>query len=287
MSSYEYIIFDKPEDGIGRITLNRPDQLNAMNRGLISEVYQAAAEAAEDDDVAVLIYRGNGKAFCAGRDFKEVAKFEMESHDGTQSWRKGVWSGWGQETWLYPKATIAQVHGYALGGGEWLSAFCDVTVASDDAILGFPEGRWGLLSGGFHHWNWLIGPKRTKEYILTGRNLTAAQALEAGLVNHVVTRDKLEETVFGIARDIVANERRTPGFVEANKTAINENQVGLTRAALEFSSVPTIGRMGFNRAVGKLQESSAAFQQAFNRAIAEKGMGAGLDLMHKGNVSKV
>jgi len=285
-TEYESIIYDTPEEGIARITLNRPDQSNAMSRGLISEVYHAAHFAADDDDIAVIIYRGNGKSFCAGRDFKEVAKFEKENHDGTASWRNGVWSGWGQETWLSPKATIAQVHGYALGGGEWLAAFCDITVASDDAILGFPEGRWGILSGGWHHWNWLIGPKQVKEYILTGRNLTATEAYEAGLVNHVVTRDELEEKVMGIARDIVANERRTPGFVESNKGAINATQRGLTNAALRFSAVPTLGGMKLQQAERQLAESTAAFQAEFQRTVADEGMAAGLALMHKGNESR-
>jgi enoyl-CoA hydratase/carnithine racemase len=280
--TYEFIVYDKPQDGVARITLNRPEARNAMNLGLIHEVYAAADDAAADDDIAVLIYRGAGPAFCAGRDFKEVAKFEMEHHDGTQSWRK-TWHGWGLHTFIYPKATIAQVHGFALGGGEFLAAFCDITVASEDAVFGFPEGRWGLLSGDHHHWNWLIGPKMTKEYILSGRNLTAAEALQGGLVNHVVPRDLLETTTLGIAQDIVANERRAPGFVRVNKGAINANHLELMEAALNFSVHRQEGRP---LEVG-LRESSEKFQVEFQRTIAEEGMQAGLALMHKGNTSRV
>lgn len=287
MTDYQFIVYDKPQDGVARITLDRPESLNAMNRGLIHEVYVAAAEAAADDDVVVLLYRGAGRAFCVGRDFKEVAKYEQEHHDGTRSWRSDAstytpWRGWGLETWLYPKATIAQVHGYALGGGEWLAAYCDITIASEDAVFGFPEGRWGGLIGGRHHWNWLIGPKLTKEYLLTDRNMSAADALQAGLVNHVVPRDKLESTALGIAQDIVANERRVPGFVRANKGAINTNHLELMNAALQFSP---LGQQ-MNRSGEILAENAAKFQAEFQKTIAEKGMHAGLELMHKGNTSK-
>lgn len=281
--SYECIEYDKPADGVARITLNRPESLNAMNLALVRDVYAAADEAAADEDVAVLIYRGAGKAFCVGRDFKEVAEFEKKHHDGTQSWRGSGWFGWGTQTLLYPKATIAQVHGYALGGGEWLAAYCDITIASEDATFGFPEGRWGVLSGVFHHWNWLIGPKLTKEYILTGRNMSAAEALHGGLINHVVPRDQLEATTLGIAQDIVANERRTPGFVQANKGGINANHLELLMAALNFSPYRQVG----GPVEVKLKESSARFQEEFQKTIAEKGMREGLELMHKGNTSRV
>lgn len=280
--AYKFIVYDKPEDGVARITLNRPESLNAMNRGLISEVYEGAEEAAADDDVAVLVYRGEGRAFCVGRDFKEVAKFEMEHHDGTLKWREH-WKGWGLQTWLYPKATIAQVHGYALGGGEWLAAYCDITVASEDATFGFPEGRWGLLTGGTHHWNWLVGPKDTKKFILTGRNMSAMEALRRGLVNDVVPREKLEETVLGIARDIVANERRAPGFVQANKGAINRNHLDIMKAAIEFSPIGT----QMHQVDNVLRANSAKFQDKFEKTVAEQGMQAGLALMHQGHTSRV
>jgi enoyl-CoA hydratase/carnithine racemase len=276
---YKFITYDKPESGVARITLNRPESLNAMNNGLIADVYAAAEEAKADSDVVVLIYRGAGRAFCVGRDFKEVAEYEQQHHDGTQTWR-AEWHGWGHITWFYPKATISQVHGYALGGGEWLAAFSDVTVASEDAVFGFPEGRWGILSGGFHHWNWLIGPKMTKEYILTGRNLSAQEALQSGLVNHVVPRDELEATTLGIARDIVANERRTPGFVEANKGAINGNHLEFLRAAQSFSP------LGSRKAEAKLRVTAAKFADEFHKTIAEKGMRDGLNKMHEGNTSR-
>jgi enoyl-CoA hydratase/carnithine racemase len=284
---YEFIVYDKPAEGVARITLNRPESMNAMNQGLIADVYDAADEAANDEDIAVLIYRGEGRAFCAGRDFKEVARFEQEKHDGTVSWRKNTagrrdWRGWGLQTWLFPKATIAQVHGPALGGGEWLAAYCDITVASEDATLGFPEGRWGILSGGFHHWNWLIGPKATKKYILTGRNISAVDALRLGLVQDVVPRAELEGTVLGIAQDIVANERRAPGFVRANKGAINRNHADLMKAALEFSPIGT----QMHGVDDTLRANSAKFHEEFQKTIAEKGMHAGLELMHRGHTSR-
>ena len=162
--SDEQIIYDKPEEGIARITLNRAEALNALTLPMLDEIHAAAAEAAEDSDVAVLIYRGMGRAFCVGRDFKYSGELQTEDPEGWFAWRRR-YRDFGPQTWTHPKATIAQVQGYALGGGHSIAAGCDITIASEDARFGYPEQRYGQLAGEWHVWNWIMGPKKTKEYV--------------------------------------------------------------------------------------------------------------------------
>jgi naphthoate synthase len=279
--AYEFVIYDKPEDGIARITLNRPESLNAMNRGLIRDVYAAADEAAADESVVVLIYRGAGRAFCSGHDFKESGNLGITDAE----WRKGHWNGWGLYTWLYPKATIAEVHGYAVGGGEFLAEFCDITIASEDAKFGHPEMRFwsGSGAGNWIPWNQLIGPKRTKEYWLTGRLISANDAMVAGLVNHVVPRAELEGTTLDLARDIVKIERTQPGYVEANKGQINARHPEMAMAALQHSF------HGFRRhaAEDKLKQSSAGAKDKFFKEVDEKGFHATVERRHAGYSSRL
>jgi enoyl-CoA hydratase/carnithine racemase len=223
---YEFLIFDRPADGIARITLNRPEVLNAIHLPLWDEIRRASQDAADDDDVAVLIYRGAGRAFCVGRDMKYAAKLQAEDPEGWLAWRRR-YRGFGPQTWTHPKATIAQVQGHALGGGHDLAISSDITVVAQGAQLGYPEARYGLLMGGRHVWNWLAGPKKTKEYVFTGRTITGEEAVTWGLANQVVAPDDLDDTVMAIANDIVAIERRNPGYVRVNKFQINQQHLQL------------------------------------------------------------
>jgi enoyl-CoA hydratase/carnithine racemase len=262
--AYENIIYDKPEDGIARITLNRPKSLNAMTAGLIADVYDAASDAIADDDVVVVIYRGEGRAFCAGKDWKENSAL------GDAEWRKN-WHGWSLHTWLSPKLSLASVQGYAIGGGEYLAALCDITIVADDAKFGHPQTRiYGSL-GGAHHWNYLVGPKKTKEKILTGGFFSGAEAVMAGLANQVVPLEELDETTMKIARDIVQSERNNPGFVEATKKEINADNPELLIAALQHSI------MGTHRAEAKLAKRQRESADEFREAVSEEGFKQGLE----------
>jgi enoyl-CoA hydratase/carnithine racemase len=275
--AYEQLIYEIPEDGVARITFDRPDQLNAMSTDLIREIHEAADEAATDRDIAVLIYRGAGKAFSVGRDFKESAKLQTESSEGWYAFRRRH-SGFSKESWLYPKATIAAVHGYALGIGNNLALGCDITLASEDARFGLPEARYGLLHGGSSIWNWLMGPKRTKEYMFTGRNISAQDAYDFGLVNHVVPNDKLEEETLLMARDIVQIERRNPGYIFLNKAQINERH-GDMMIHCASCSPDIVGRAGLEAA---FREQTMKSQVAFYEDVAARGISAALDRMHSG-----
>jgi enoyl-CoA hydratase/carnithine racemase len=269
-AGYRFLIYDRPQDGIARITLNRPEVLNAVNVGLLEEIYAAAGAAAEDQSVAVLIYRGAGRAFCVGRDFKESGELQTRDPEGWMSWRRR-YKDFGPQTWLHPKATIAQVHGYALGGGQNLAISCDITLASEEARFGYPEARFGTLAGSRHLWNDLIGPKKTKEYLFTGRQFDAQEALRIGLVNQVLPAAQLEEAVLSMASDIVAIERRHPGYVRSNKFEVNRRHPDI----LVHSSVnPEVAAsIGFET---DFIAHTRAAQEGFFREVAEKGVEAGV-----------
>lgn len=277
--SYEFLIYDIPEDGIARITLNRPESLNALNTKLIMEIYAAAEEAAQDPQIVALIYRGAGRSFCAGRDFKHSAELQKSDPDGWFAWRKRM-KGTGPQTWTHPKATLAQVQGYALGGGHNLAVSCDITIAASDARFGYPEARYGQLGGKSHVWNWMIGPKKTKEYLFTGRNMGAEEALRIGLVNHVVPIEKLDETTMALARDIVQIERRNPGYIQINKMEINLRHPELM---LHTNINPNVSAsQGWTTDfITRVKKS----QEKFYAAVADKGIHEALDNMHSGFTS--
>jgi enoyl-CoA hydratase/carnithine racemase len=277
--AYQSVIYDSPEPGIARITLNRPESLNAITIPMLHELYAAADEAAADPGIAVLIYRGAGRSFCAGRDFKHSAELQ-QTEEGWFAWRR-AFRGFGRQTWLHPKATIAQVHGHALGNGQSLAGMCDLTIASTDARFGYPEARYGAMSGQFHIWNHLIGPKRTKEYLFTGRSFTAEEAVVYGFVNRAVPPAELEETVLSLARDIVAIERKNPGYIRANKALINDQHPDLRwRTAINEEIVEA------NAFLTQYTMDYVRSQEAFYRTVAEQGMKAALSQLHAGFVSR-
>ena len=271
--AYDTIIYDKPEEGVARITLNRPEARNAMSVHMIEELKDAAKDAAEDESIGVLVYRGNGPSFSAGRDFKDGASMKQAS--GRSKTVLGN-DGLGPVTWHHPKCTIAQVQGYALGGGDLLASGCDITIASDEAKFGFPEARWGAPAGrnGGWFWNWLIGPKKTKEYMLSGRNFTAEEAYHMGLINQVVPLAKLEETVMSLAHDIAQMHKTYPGVIQTNKALINNQHPELDR----FFD----GRLWANWMFATEYGAQSGGRSKFDELVAEKGVRGGIQSMHKG-----
>jgi enoyl-CoA hydratase len=278
--SYEHIVYDIPIDGVARITLNRPEVLNAHHLPMLEEIYAAADAAEKDNDIAVLVYRGEGRAFCAGRDFKYSGQLQADDPDGWFAWRTR-YKGFGDYTWQYPKATISQVHGYALGGGHNLAVACDITIAATDAKFGYPEARYGIMSGGRHVWNWLMGPKKTKEYLFTGRLFGAEEAMQFGLINQVVAREELEDVVIGMAKDIVAIERKHPGYIRVNKFLINQRHLDLLHSTAMNPDV--LEAIPHETAFVSNAKRS---QEDFFQTVADEGMQVALDALHSDHVSQ-
>jgi enoyl-CoA hydratase len=201
--AYETILYETVEAGIVRLTLNRPEKLNAMSPRLLGELDAALDEFERDPGASVLLIRGAGRAFCAGYDLTAGGDHGPTPYTITEDrWamRKLV-ERW-QRLWRLPKPTIAQVHGYCLAGATELAGHCDLVFASEDARFGHPAGRTLGVIPTLSLWPYLIGMRRTKEFLFTGDSMTAAQALDYGLVNRVVPREQLDDEVLAYARRV-------------------------------------------------------------------------------------
>ena len=182
------------EGSIRLLTLNRPEKLNAINDALSHALKSAIKEAASDDNVSVILLTGAGRAFSAGADLKEAAS------NGRRPQREALNSAI-NSTSVYnaliacDKPVIAAVNGYALGAGSAIAVSCDLVLASDDAIFGYPELKHGLAATAVSPTLVAqLGRKHATELLLLAENLPAARAAEIGLINRVVPKDELMTT---------------------------------------------------------------------------------------------
>ena len=193
------------ENKIALVTLNRPTKLNALNKDTLAELHAAFSDLEKDDTVQVIILTGSGeKAFVAGADIAEFANFSAQ--EGTQLAAEGHQKVFDHIENL-KKPVIAAVNGFALGGGLELAMACHFRVASENAKMGLPEVTLGLIPGygGTQRLPQLVGKGRAMEMILTATMITAAEAKEYGLVNHVVPQAELIEFCQGLAQKIIKN----------------------------------------------------------------------------------
>jgi enoyl-CoA hydratase/carnithine racemase len=202
---------------VARLTLNRPERVNALNRTVLEEIGAALDQAENDTDVRVLIVRGAGAAFSSGFDLKE----QMERPpQGVDQWRPVLRQDFDtvMRFWHFPRPTIAAVRGPCLAGACELALACDLTIAADDAFFGEPELKFGagivamVLP-------WIVGPKLAKEIILTGDDrIPATRAREIGMINRVVPAAELDAAALALAQHIAAID---PDLVKQTKRAIN------------------------------------------------------------------
>lgn len=216
--SSETLIYEKEdfeEGSMVTITMNKPETLNALNIEFSREIDDAFTEVEHDDDVKVVVIKGAGKAFSAGYDLGRVyfvygggtGKAEDESRRPSQRARL-AYDRWRSESlrkiFLLDKITIAQVHGYCIGGGLYMSLCCDMTIAAEDAKIGHSEQRLGF-AGTMYVFPIevaLIGQKRARELLLTGKLIDGTEAERIGLVNQVVPADQLETETRKLARSM-------------------------------------------------------------------------------------
>ena len=240
---------------IRRLTLNRPDKLNALNQELTDSLSVALGEAAESDEVRVVVLAGSGRSFCAGYDLEEGSSTERAAilKSLTHSLERLL------EVFDHPKPVVAEVQGHCLAGGCDLMMMCDLALASDDAVFGQPEIRFGSTVVA-HVMPWLIGARRAKELILTGTEIDAIEAERIGLVNRVVPRDQLGDETTRLARELAVVD---PVAMRLTKRAIN----GSWEAA------------GFRQALQEGVEIGAEIESArvpereeFERIATERGL---------------
>jgi enoyl-CoA hydratase len=214
--SSETLIYEKEdfeEGSMVTLTMNKPETLNALNIEFSREIDEALTKVEQDDDVKVVVIKGAGKAFSAGYDLGRVyfvygggsGKPEDKSRRPSQRSRL-AYDRWRSESlrkiFLLDKITIAQVHGYCIGGGLYMSLCCDMTIAAEDARIGHSEQRLGF-SGAMYVFPIevaLIGQKRARELLLTGKLIDGKEAERIGLVNQVVPADQLEAETRKLAR---------------------------------------------------------------------------------------
>lgn len=195
------ILLEKEED-IALVKINRPSALNAINREVLNELINVFQELAEDENIKVIILSGEGKAFAAGADIKEMInmsptearKFSETGHALMETMEK------------LGKPIIAAVNGFALGGGMEIAMACDFIFASENAKLGQPEINLGVIPGfgGTQRLSRLIGKARAKQLIFTGEMISAQEAKELGIVNKVFPSDELLTEVKKVAAQIAS-----------------------------------------------------------------------------------
>lgn len=217
--SYKNILIEK-EQTIATITINRPEKLNALNKLTIQELHHAFSELEQNQDTRAIILTGSGeKAFVAGADIAEFARFSVE--EGVQLAAQGQDSLFNfVENLRVP--VIAAINGFALGGGLELAMACHIRVASDVARMGLPEVSLGIIPGygGTQRLPQLTGKGRALEMILTAEMVTADEAYRTGLVNHVVGQEELLAYCNEIAQKIIKN---SPAAIGMAINAINAN----------------------------------------------------------------
>src|SRR3712207_3726111 len=210
--TYENILVERlgTEDRLARITLNRPDKLNALSPELLADFEHALRTAEEDPSVRVVIVRGAGRSFSAGYDLVTPRR-QSEYRAAAQGERRSVWrtrtnmvrvSDLYLYFWNMAKVTISQVHGYCIAGGCELAMMADLVIAADDARLGHPGTRGLGTSRTAAFWPVIIGMRRSKELLYTGDNVTGAEAAAMGMVNRAVPADQLDDTVIAMAERI-------------------------------------------------------------------------------------
>ena len=189
--------------GIAEVVLNRPERNNAYNGAMIAELINSFTSLYNNNDVKVVLIKGNGKHFQGGADLewlKEIGKLNKEENievsRRTASAIKGLTE--------FPKPTIAMIHGGCFGGGTGIAAAADIVVASEDAIFSIAEARWGVMAGIIiPHLNASIGVRNVRRYALTCERFDANEAKNIGLVHQICKTGELNNTVKPIIESLL------------------------------------------------------------------------------------
>jgi len=233
MSDFESILYETPAEHVARIVLNRPDTRNAQDTRLLYELNSAFDRAAQDDEIKVIILAANGPHFSSGHDLREVNAAETMSEFATV----GTWCGFtcagaekqmAREKEIYvgfcerwrniPKPTIAAVQGKVIAGGLMLMWPCDIIIASDDAQFCDPVVNFGIGGVEFFAHPWEFGVRKAKELLFTSDWLSVEEAKQLGMVNQIVPREKLQESVLAMAQKIA---KKSLFALKLTKEAVN------------------------------------------------------------------
>ena len=260
------------DQGRARLTLNRPERHNAISDRLLEQFSHALWEADDDRSVHCVIVRGAGKSFCSGYDLSGAGsnrpQDDVPRRDGSTI-DDDAWLIERRTRHLCPlleihKPSIAQIHGHCLAGGTDIALFCDMLIAADDAVIGFPPAR-NLGSLPNNMWLYHCGPQWAKRLQLTGDTVSGAEAARIGLVMKSVPGELLEAEVEGLADRMALID---PDLLAANKRIIN--------IGLELMGAQTLQRLAgendtrAHRAPGTQTYYQAAREKGIREAIRER-----------------
>jgi 2-(1,2-epoxy-1,2-dihydrophenyl)acetyl-CoA isomerase len=209
--AHEFILVDRPEDGIGVVTLNRPEVLNALSVGLVRELDEALADLDADESVACIVVTGAGeKAFSSGADIHEaVARGGEEGHLTRYAWQRAN----------LRKPTIGALNGLVYGGGTMLACELDIRIGCEKTRFRFLQASVGRL-GPTWSLPLIVGLPKARELLYTARVVSPDEALQMGLLNQLVPAVQLMETALAMARQIASNK---PAAVQGIKRLIAEH----------------------------------------------------------------
>jgi enoyl-CoA hydratase/carnithine racemase len=225
MGDGDAVLRREADGAVGRLTLSRPDQLNALSRAVLEGVADAAEWFDAQPDVKVVVVAGEGRAFSAGFDLKdrswaELGPLEQSAPTGRRA---------AESLAAMRAVTVASIQGHCIGGGVVLAAACDLRLVSDDARFRIPEVDLGvpLLQRE-------LGPARTKELVMTGRAFDAAEAAAMGFANRVVPREELAAVTAALAAELAAKPalvlRTTKHQVDHGDGSVDDDVAGFAAA---------------------------------------------------------
>ncbi len=227
IKTFQDIKLEKTEDGIGKLTINRPEVRNAFRPQTVKEMLIALEILHEDPDVGVIVLCGEGPlAFCSGGDQKVRGDAGYIGEDGVP--RLNILDVQRKIRTL-PKPVVAMVAGYAIGGGHVLHVVCDLTIAADNARFGQTGPKVGSFDGGLgsSYLARIVGQKKAREIWYLCRQYNAQEALDMGLVNTVVPLEKLEEETLKWCREMLQHSPLALRCLKASLNADCDGQMGL------------------------------------------------------------
>ena len=231
LSTIRYEVVDPGPNGVAVVTLDRPDSRNAQNKRMTYEMNAAFDDAARRSDVKVIVLQADGPHFSSGHDLRDTEShrdfdlvsthggYGREGQEGHMAWEEEVYF---QMCWRWrniPKPLIAAAQGKTIAGGLMLLWVADIIIASDDALFSDPVVGMGVNGVEYFAHPWEFGARKAKELLFTGDWVTAEQARELGMVNHVVPRDELQAFTMGMAGRIA----QRPSFaLKLAKESVNQ-----------------------------------------------------------------
>lgn len=270
---YQTILYQKA-NSIARITLNRPEKLNALSPQLMGEVVDAIRDAGDDDEINVIVIKGTGRCWSAGYDlspagfaggmeerrkqYGEVIEPSIRKDTEGEMWITNTWNA----VWNSAKPIIAQVHGYCLAGGTDFALNCDIIICAEDSVFGYPPVRT-MGTAPTHMWTYLVGPQWAKYTLFTGNPIDGKTAERIGLVLKAVPAEELEEEVNNLA-ETMAN-------ISIDLLSVQKRIVNL--------SLDIMGRTLIQQLCceGAVRAHSEPVARAWYKTMLDKGLKAALD----------